>query len=334
MVSLPAAALRLRAWAAVSALAMLAAPPASSARPSADLSSAPSGLARCRIEPDSPLILLYTGVGGAATYGFLEGCPGEVVVGGKGEKGPKAIFRDPAARAAGLRTAYILGDFGKEIRARLRAPQGVARTLAYLKERLAAGYDYILIDEVTTDPEWADDNDVNRRMRELLERLPGKIIAYISLDLTIRPHARERLRERRLLLDALRRHGRALALEVYLHTDEVMDRGAERVFGEVADNLAHAVEGLPGPGINRKAITVLGITTNAKHEEYRYLNRPKQDLASIKRQARYLRRAGERVRRQRGIGFYFVGLNDLAPVGGAPYSQTQLARLLMRTARH
>ena len=50
--------------------------------------------------------------------------------------------------------------------------------------------------------------------------MPGKIIAYVSLDLTMAAGGGDLMNARREVLGALLENGRAIALEVYLHTGE------------------------------------------------------------------------------------------------------------------
>src|SRR5688500_758838 len=176
--------------------------------------------APCNLPSNPPLFLFYTSIGGAGTFRFLKGCPGEVVIGEKTESGPQSVMRSQAAHRAGGRTAFVLGDHGILIR-RMLKNRGVEKTRRYLKKKLDSGYDYIVIDEITAHPDWADGSLVNRRFRELLLRLPKrKVIAYVSIDLTMWDGGGADMRERRLLLRALKRQGRVMALEVYLHTGE------------------------------------------------------------------------------------------------------------------
>jgi hypothetical protein len=62
--------------------------------------------------------------------------------------------------------------------------------------------------------------------------------------------------------------------------------------------------------------------------QYRYLDQPAHDLESIKRQVNALRHASWRTRQQHGVGYYFVGKSDMAPI--SHYSYDALIRR-MRT---
>jgi hypothetical protein len=209
------------------------------------------------------------------------------------------------------------------------------RTAAELNAKLAAGYDYIVVDEITAAPEWRDGTVVNRRFRRLLELLPERsVIAYVSLDLTMAAGGGDRMRERRQLLYALYQHGRALALEVYLHTAQARAGAAPDAFALAAQRLRAATLGLPGGGhIDERAITVLGMSIHSAYPQYRYLDWPAHDLASVRAQAHALRTGGALLTAQRGLGYYFVGHSDLEPIAGAPYDFDALLGVMTEQAR-
>jgi hypothetical protein len=238
-------------------------------------------------------------------------------MGDKSETGPKNSMRTAAAHAAGGRTAFILDKNGDKLRALLQRPNGFERTVAYLKHKLALGYDYIVQDEVTSAADYADGQWYNRAIRALLLRLPRRsFIPYLSIDIT-QELSPIYMRDRRLLLRAFRRHARVLALEVYLHTDQVMAGEAPAVFRRAADRLQNAVAGLHGAaGMNAHAITTIGATHQTIYPQYHYLDDARHDLASITRQVNALRHASRRTRQQHGIGWYFVDPSDLAPTSG------------------
>lgn len=292
----------------------------------ADAALASALPAPCNLRRRPALILHYAGVGNPETHRLLRGCPGEVVVGEKDEGGPRGLMRTRAAQRAGGRSGFVLGHHGEKIRSLLRRSNGVERTARYLRKKLAAGYDYIIIDEITAHPDWRDGSLVNRRFRRLLHRLPRrKVIAYVSIDLTTWPGGDDRMRERRLLLRALKKRSRAIALEVYLDTGQVMNRAAPSAFRTAANRLSSAVRGLSGvAGINRRAITSLAISIRYELPAFRYLTWPANDLESLRRQAKVLRRGSRRLRAQRGIGFYHIGKNDITPWSSAPYSYDRL----------
>jgi len=50
----------------------------------------------------------------------------------------------------------VLDRNGDKLRALLNRNNGIERTAAYLRHKLAIGYDYIVIDEITSAPDWAD----------------------------------------------------------------------------------------------------------------------------------------------------------------------------------
>lgn len=283
----------------------------------------------CNLGRNPPLVFMYAGLG-SKSLDFLRGCPGEVVAGEKNELGPRGPYATAEAKRAGGRTAFVLADFGRKIRDLLKRPNGVARTNKYLRDKLAAGYDYIVIDEITADPDWADGAQVNRLFRQLLLRLPPrKVIAYISLDLTKYPGGDARMRERKQLLRALATSGKAMALELYLHTGEVMSGAAPRTFSTGADRLQNAVRGLRGAEhINRRAVTVIGLSMASRYPQYRYLDQPRNDLASISKQVSAIRRGSARLREQNGVGYYFVGTYDIRPPASAPYTFDSLVERL------
>ena len=282
----------------------------------------------------SALVLLYASPGPEESERFLVGCPGEVVVGEKRETGPVGRMKSPAAQAAGGRTGFVgIDRNGSKLRALLMRKNGVERTVAYMKKKLRLGYDYIVIDEITAHPDFRDGTTLNRRLRRLMLRMPIRtVIPYISIDLTQQPGGFEAMRARRLLLRSFKLRARALALEVYLHTPQVMAGSAPATFRRAADRLALAVSGLPrAGGINLRAITVLGTSIHggtSNLPQYSYLDRPGQDLASITRQASSIRHGSKRLRQQHGLGYYFVFRGDMKPHGGAPYSYDALIRRL------
>jgi hypothetical protein len=289
--------------------------------------------APCTLKKRPATILLYASAGKEESLRFLSGCPGEVIVGEKRESGPVGAMKSPEAKAAGGRTAFVIDRNGEKLRSLLLRPNGTERTAAYIRNKLKHGYDYVVIDEITAHPEFADGAGTNRRLRKLLQRVPkNKILPYISIDLTQQANGFTRMRERKLLLRAFKRRARALALEVYLHTPQVIAGSAPFNFRRAADRLALAVSGLEfGGGINQKAITVIGTSIHAGSSglaQYMYLDKPSQDLRSIEKQVNALRHGSKRVRQQKGIGYYFVFKSDMAPRPGAPYSYDALIRRL------
>ncbi len=310
--------------------------PAPPEEPADELDLDPEALARpapCRITRRSPVILMYATPGRLEALRFLRGCPGEVIVGEKVESGPRGVMSTPAARAAGGRTAFVVDRNGRKLRALLARPNGVERTAAYLRKKLRNGYDYIVLDEITAHPEFRDDAGSNRRLRKLMLRLPERsVIPYLSIDLTQWADGLAAMRSRRLLLRTLNKHSRALALEVYLHTGEVMAGAAPAAFRRAADRLSIATRGLPFTrGINRRAFITLGTSVHggtARLPEFSYLDRPAHDLRSITRQVNAIRHGSRRLRAQRGIGYYFIGRDDMTPRAGAPYSYDDLIRKL------
>ncbi len=289
----------------------------------------------CELGPDAPLILLYGSVGREDNLRFLsDDCSAELVVGEKRDTGPGSVMRRPEVRAAGGRSGYVMDLFGERIRDALRRDNGVARTAEELRAILATGYDYIVIDEITAAADWADGSLVNRRFQALLEELPPRtIIAYVSLDLTMVADDGAGMHARRQLFDALMRYGRAIALEVYLHTGQVMAGQAPDTLRRAAIRLRESVLGLPGGGhINERAITVLGASINQPLAQYNYLDRPSQDLSSIRTQARAVRSYGALLTEQRGLGYYFVNHSDLEPRDGAPYDFDRLIDVMSEEA--
>jgi uncharacterized protein (TIGR03382 family) len=293
--------------------------------------------APCRITRRSPVILLYASPGKLESLRFLKDCPGEVIVGEKVESGPRGVMSTAAAHAAGGRTAFVVDRNGRKLRALLARPNGVERTAAYLRKKLRSGYDYIVFDEITAHPEFRDDSGSNRRLRKLMLRLPERsVIPYLSIDLTQWADGLDAMRSRRLLLRTLHKHSRALALEVYLHTGEVMAGAAPAAFRRAADRLAIATRGLPTTrGINRRAFITLGTSVHggsAHLPEFSYLDRPAGDLRSLTRQVNAIRHGSRRLRAQRGIGYYFIGRDDMMPRADAPYEYDDLIRRLRAQA--
>jgi len=277
----------------------------------------------CKVTKRSPLFLLYASPGADESERFLLGCRGEVLIGEKREGGPVGRMRTPDAKAAGGRTAFVLDNHGIKLRELLERDNGVERTAAYLRRKLALGYDYIVHDEITAAPEWRDGATANRRLRKLLLRLPPRVfIPYISIDLVQHPGGFDDLRARRLLMRAFKRRARMLALEVYLHTPEVMAGAAPGAFRVAADRLALSVRGLKfGGGINLRAITVIGTSMHSSLAQYRYLDQPSHDLESITRQASAIRHGSKRLRQQHGLGYYFVNKSDMAPPRAYSYDR-------------
>jgi len=290
--------------------------------------TAPPALVPCKVSKRSPLELLYASPGSDETLRFLKDCPGEVVVGEKRESGPRGSMRTAEAHAAGGRAGFVVDRHGWKLRDLLLRSNGVERTAAYLRNKLRSGYDYIVIDEITAAPEWRDGATANRRLRKVLLRLPPRtVIPYISIDLVQYPDGFAAMRARKLLLRAFKRRARALALEIYLHTPQVMAGAAPATFRRAADRLALAVKGLRyGGGINLRAISVIGTSMHSEFPQYRYLDQPSNDLRSITRQVNAIRHGSKRLRQQHGLGYYFVNKSDMAPLSGAPYSYDGLIR--------
>jgi hypothetical protein len=204
------------------------------------------------------------------------------VIGEKRETGPVGSMKSAAAQAAGGRTAFVLDRHGDKLRELLLRDNGVERTVAYLKKKMQLGYDYIVIDEITAASDFRDGTTLNRRLRKLLLRMPTRtIIPYISIDLTQQTYGFAAMQARKLLLRAFKLRARTLALEVYLHTNQV----------------------------------------RAGYAQYNYLDQPSHDLTSIKRQVNAIRHGSRRLRAQRGIGFYFVNKSDMAPPSAYTYDR-------------
>ena len=277
--------------------------------------TAPATPASCKLGAHPALELMYASPGAAETLRFLIGCPGEVVVGEKREPGPVGAMKSAAAHAAGGRTAFVLDRNGDKLRELLMRSNGVERTAAYLRHKLATGYDYIVIDEITTAGDWADGQTLNHRLRQLLVRMPARsIIPYISLDLTEYPSGMIYMTDRKLLLRAFKRRARMLALEDYLHTGEVMAGDAPSAFRRASERLQLAVHGLAqSGGMNARAITTIGLSRHSGYAQYDYLDEPSHDLAAITREVNAIRHASARLREQPGVGWYFVNKSDLAP---------------------
>jgi hypothetical protein len=287
--------------------------------------------APCNVNKRSSLQLLYASPGKEYSLRFLRGCPGEVVIGEKREAGPVGAMKSADAQAAGGRTAFVLDRHGDKLRELLLRDNGVERTAAYLRKKMQAGYDYIVIDEITAASDFRDGATLNRRLRKLLLRMPARtIIPYISIDLTQYPNGFSDMRARRLLLRAFKRRARVIALEVYLHTGQVRAGLAPSHFRRAADRLALAVSGLAkAGGINGRAITVIGTSIHGGTSElaqYSYLDQPKHDLAALSRQVNAIRHGSKRLRQQSGIGWYFVFKGDMEPRG--VYSYDALIRRL------
>ncbi len=275
----------------------------------------------CHVTNRSAFELLYASPGADESERFLLGCPGEVAIGEKGETGPHSRMANAADQAAGGRTAFVLDRNGDKLRQLLLRANGLERTIAYLKHKLAIGYDYIAIDEITSAADWADGTTLNRRLRQLVLRMPiHTIVPYLSIDLMQYPPGASELRARRLLLRAFKLRARALALEIYMHTGQVEDREAPAVFRAAADRLALAVSGLAhAGGINLHAISVIGTSMHSTYPQYRYLDEPAHDLDAITREVNAIRHGSARLRQQHGLGYYFVGKSDMAPPGAYSY---------------
>lgn len=270
--------------------------------------------APCHFKRAPSLFLFYAGVGGPRNLSLLSGCPGEVVLGEKDGNGPSGAFKTAAAHAAGGRTAYVYSDFGHEL-LDILSSKGAHAAAQSINAKLASGYDYVVIDEISQNPRWQDTALEGKRFRQMLLEVPArKVIAYISIDLTKYPDGLAGLRARRLLLRALRLRGKALALEVYLKTSEVFRGAAAPAFRTAAERVAAAVHGLRGAaGISGREITVIGLTAHSKYPQYQYLDVPREDLASIHRQVTAVRQASLRTRAQHGLGFYFAGTYEIEP---------------------
>jgi hypothetical protein len=303
-------------------------PPGIGEAPPVEDDSEPVGVAAapapCHVTKHSSLQLLYASPGAEESLRFLIGCPGEVVIGEKRESGPVGAMKSAAAKAAGGRTAFVLDRHGDKLRELLLRSNGVERTAAYLRKKMQQGYDYIVIDEITTASDFRDGATLNRRLRKLLLRMPARtIIPYISIDLVQQANGFAALRGRRLLMRAFKKRARALALEVYLHTPQVKAGAAPATFRRAADRLALAVKGLKDTGgINGRAISVIGTSIHAGSAnlpQYMYLDQPSYDLRSLSRQVNAIRHGSKRLRQQQGVGWYFVFKSDMKPRGVYSY---------------
>ncbi|MEO8551751.1 MAG: hypothetical protein ABI678_17360, partial [Kofleriaceae bacterium] len=273
------------------------------------------------VNKTSPVVLLYASPGSVETLRFLIGCPGEVIVGEKREDGPVGSMKTAAAHGQGGRTAFVLDRNGDKLRDLLNRSNGVERTAAYLRHKLAIGYDYIVIDEITSAHDFADGQALNRKIRQLLLRLPTRtMLPYISIDLTQQAIGAAAMPNRRLLLRAFKKRARALALEVYLHTAQAMAGQAPAAFRRATDRVALAVHGLhDAGGISAREIITIGTSMRSSFPQYRYLDQPGHDLEAITKQVNAIRHGSKRLRAQRGVGYYFVNKSDMAPPSAYSY---------------
>src|SRR5262249_23018688 len=149
---------------------------------------------------------------------------------------------------------------------------------------------------------------------ELIRKLPARtFIPYLSIDL-MQEYSSIYLRDRRDLVRAFKLRGRALALEIYLHTPQVMAGAAPATFRRAADRLLAAVHGMQGAArVSRTAIATIATSMHSSLAQYRYLDEPARDLDSITRQVNAIRHGGKRLRAEHGIGWYFVGKSDMLP---------------------
>jgi MYXO-CTERM domain-containing protein len=276
----------------------------------------------CKVTKSSPWFLLYASPGADESEQFLGGCPGEVIIGEKHAGEPIGRMKRPENHARGGRTAFVADRNGDMLRELLGRTNGVERTAAKFRKMLANGYDYIVIDEITAAADWADGGSLNQRFRKLLLRVPPRtVIGYVSIDLTQYAGGATRMRARKLLLRALKQRGRGIAMEVYLHTPQVMAGAAGSTYRIAADRLALAVSGLAhGGGINLRAISVIGTSMHSSYPQYRYLDQGKHDLESITKQVNAIRHGSKRLRQQHGVGYYFVNQSDMAPPSAYSYA--------------
>jgi hypothetical protein len=292
-------------------------PPGMSVLPPGDPTFTPFATpAACKLGKRPAVELFYASPGDAYADQFLLGCPGEVIMGDKNENGPLNAMRTADAHAAGGRTGFILDRSGDKLRALLARPNGFERTIAYLKHKLALGYDYIILDEVTHAGDYADGEALNRAVRGILLRLPSRtFLPYISIDLTQEAYGNVYMYDRRTLLRAFKHEARMMALEVYLQTPQAMAGEAPSIFGTAANRLQDSVAGLSDAGgMNLRAFTTLGMSHQSIYPQYRYLDDALHDLQSISKQVNAIRSASRRTRQQNGIGWYFVDESDLTPL--------------------
>jgi len=290
--------------------------------------------APCTLGKNPAVILFYSGFGEPITDRFLQGCPGEVIVGEKHERGPSSRFASATYHAAGGRTGFIIDANGHKLIALLLRPNGVERTAAYVRGKLAAGYDYVVFDEITMDSNFMDTSTAGKRLRQLMLRVPRhSIIPYISLDLTQGPIGAIGMANRKWLLRSFRLYARAMALENYLHTDAVMAGAAPSTFRTGIDRVANAMRGMQGGSdVARHAFTTLGLSMHQGLSQYNYLDDPRHDLAALSREVNAIRHGSARLRQEHGLGFYMVGSYDVQPRPGAPYTYTQLVAHLRSLA--
>ena len=106
----------------------------------------------CTGRQASPVELLYASPGADESLRFLIGCPGEVIVGEKREAGPLGAMKIAGGARAGRPHRVRPRSQRRQAARAANRTNGVERTAAYLRHKLAIGYDYIVIDEITTAP--------------------------------------------------------------------------------------------------------------------------------------------------------------------------------------
>ena len=153
-------------------------------------------------------------------------------------------MKSAEAQAEGGRTAFVLDRHGDKLRELLLRTNGVERTAAYLRKKMQQGYDYFVIDEITTHP-------TSATARRSTAACAAAAPHAARTDHPVHQHrpraAAERLRglrARRLLLRAFKKRARVIALEIYLHTAQVDGGAAPATFRRAADRLALVGEGL------------------------------------------------------------------------------------------
>ena len=233
--------------------------------------------------------------------------------------GPFSRWR---ARGDRFRWAYKLP--GAEARDLL----GSDGFVSFVKSRIDEGWDYVAIDEIHANPsgaiDWSNGTDNSNDLVAGLEELAmlgydRRVMPYFAGSTVSNPDRSQKVSD---ILDATSHHARIGMLELYRFTSGGHSVEQHRAyFHDKARNLEMA-----SPGINDRLIVVLGVRNDDEPAEFRYLDDPAGDLASLQRQFAALHQENSLTRRHPGVGAYTWGATRHRPGHYTVYELAQKFR--------
>lgn len=176
----------------------------------------------------------------------------------------------------------------------------------FVRGKIDQGWDYVAIDEIHANPngaiDWTNGSDASSDLVAGLDELAAlgygrRVMPYFAGSTVSNPDRSQQISD---ILQAVPEHTRIGMLELYRKTSGGHSVEQHRAyFHDKARNFEMAA-----PGVNDHIIAILGVRNDDQPAEFRYLDDPAGDLASLERQFSALHQHNSLTRRHPGVGAY------------------------------